>query len=200
MPNNLTDVNAFTTPVQVPAGSDPRALTYLLTAFQALANRTHYLNKLANDVTERTFVVSPHQAQFQLSNAPSWTRGNSSLTSAANSSPLYLNLDFLPNGAVLKRVRALVTPGANTMTMDVRSRTLDFVTPGSGSDTGVELAITSSGTTLQVLTTSLLSETINRSGGKSYSVVVTSNSAGLSSPDTLWGFQIVADLVGIGAF
>ena len=25
-------------------------------------------------------------------------------------------------------------------------------------------------------------------------------SAGLSSPDTLWGFQIVADLVGIGAF
>lgn len=46
MPNNLTDVNAFTSPVQVPAGSDPRGLTYLLTAFQALANRTHYLNEL----------------------------------------------------------------------------------------------------------------------------------------------------------
>lgn len=45
MPNNLTDVNAFTSPVVVPAGSDDAGLTYLLTAFQALANRTHYLNE-----------------------------------------------------------------------------------------------------------------------------------------------------------
>lgn len=196
MPANLTDANAFTSPVQVPAGSDPRALTYLLTAFQALANRTHYLNKLANDVTERTFVVSPHQAQF----TTGWTRGNTSLTSTSNSAVLYLNLDFLPNGAVLKRVRALVTPGANTMNMDIRNRTLDFTTPGSGTDTGVELGLVTSGTALQVLTTTALSETINRVSGKNYVAILTANSGAAGANDTLWGFQIVADLVGIGAF
>lgn len=196
MPTNITDVNAFTTPVQAPAGSDDADLTYVLTALQALANRTHYLNKLANDVTERTFVVSPHQAKM----TTGWTRGNTSLTSVANNAPLYLDLDFLPNGAVLKHVRALVTPGANTMGMEVRNRTLDFITPGSGSDIGVELGITTSGTALQVLTTSLLSETINRSGGKNYVAVITANSGAGASNDTLWGFQIVADLTGIGAF
>ena len=49
MPANLTDVNAFTTPVQVPVGGDAAGLTYLLTAFQALANRTNYLNLLRAD-------------------------------------------------------------------------------------------------------------------------------------------------------
>ena len=196
MPANITDVNAFTSPVQVPSGSDPAGLTYILTAAQALANRTHYLNKQISDVTERTFVVSPHQAQF----TAGWTRGNSSLTSTANSALLYLNLDFLPNGSVLKRVRALVTPGANTMSMDIRSRTLDFTTPGSGTDVGVELAITSSGTAIQVMTTALLSETIDRVGGKNYVAKLTANSGAGASNDTLWGFQIVADLVGIGAF
>lgn len=200
MPANLTDVDTYTTPVQVPSGSDDAGLTYLLTAFQALANRTNYLAQRTVVINERTFVVSPHRAQFQLSGAPSWTRGNSSLASAANSSPLYLPLDWLPTGSVIKRVRALVTPGANTMTLDVRSRTLDFTTPGSGSDTGIELGITSSGTTLQVLTTTALSETVDHTSGKHYVAVVTSNSAGLSSPDTLWGFQIVADLIGNGAY
>ena len=200
MPANLTDADTYTTPIQVPAGSDAAGLTYLLTAFQGLANRTNYLAARTVAITERTFVVSPHRAQLPESNAPSWTRGNSSLTSAANSSPLYLPLDFLPTGSVIKRVRALVTPGANTMSMDIRSRTLDFITPGSGSDVGVELGLTTSGTTLQVLTTTLLSETVNHTTGKSYVAVITSNSAGLSSPDTLWGFQIVADLVGNGAY
>ena len=164
MPANLTDTDAFTSPVQVPAGSDPRALTYLLTAFQALANRTHYLNKLANDVTERTFVVSPHQAQF----TTGWTRGNTSLTSTSNSA-----VGRLP---------------------------LDFTTPGSGTDIVVELGLVTSGTALQVLTTTALSETINRVSGKNYVAILTANSGAAGANDTLWGFQIVADLVGIGAF
>ena len=196
MPANLTDVNAYTTPVQVPAGSDPRALTYLLTAFQALANRTHYLNKLANDVTERTFVVSPHAAQF----TSGWARANTTLTSTSNGAVLYLPLDFLPTGAVLKRVRALLTPGANTMGMGVLSRTLDFVTPGSGTETAVETGLATSGTTLQVLTTALLSETISRTSGKHYIAVVNANSGAGASNDTLFGFQIVADLAGNGDY
>lgn len=197
MPNNLTDVNAFTTPVQVPAGSDDAGLTYLLTAFQALANRTNYLNKLANDVTERTFVVSPHIATY----VSGWYPGGTGVMECtANSSDITVALDFLPHGSVLKRVRALVTPGANTMGMQIRSRELDFTTPGSGSNTAIETGLVSSGTALQVISSSLLSETIDRTSGKIYRVIVTSNSNASVSTDQLFGFQIVADLVGIGAF
>ena len=196
MPANLTDVDAFTSPVQVPAGSDDAGLVYLLTAFQALANRTHYLNERQNTVTSRTFTVSPFQSVW----ASGWTLASTSLTGTANSAVLRLPLDFLPNGSVLKKVEALVTPGANTMSMDVYTRTLDFTTPGSGSDTAVETAITSSGTTLQVLASSTLTETIDRSGGKHYAVQLTANSGAGASNDTLWGFQITAELAGIGAF
>lgn len=192
MPNNLTDVNAFTSPIVVPAGSDDAGLTYLLTAFQALANRTEYLRQRVAVVTERTFVVSPHRAQFD----SGWTRGPVAAVSTSNSAVVYLDLDFLPDGAVLKRVRALVTPGANTMSMDLRTRTLDFVTPDKGSNTGIELGITSSGTSLQVITTTALTETIDRLGGKFYSVTLTANSGAGASNDTLWGFQIVADFAG----
>lgn len=198
MPNNLTDVNAFTSPVQVPAGSDDAGLTYLLTAFQALANRTHYLNKLANDVTERTFVVSPWQCVWNTG----WTPAESSLLGTTNSAELRMALDFLPNGAVLKRIRALVTPGANTMDLVLSKRTLTFTgTPASGSNTNVFIGA-SSGTSLQVIDADLTSvpETIDRVGGTHYSLQLTANSGAGASNDTLWGFQIVADLVGIGAF
>jgi len=195
MPANLTDVDTYTTPVQVPAGSDPRALTYLLTAFQALANRTHFLALRTVVVVERTFVVSPHRAQF----TTGWTRSNNTLTSTSNNAPLYLPLDFLPTGSVIKRVKALVTPGANTMGLELRSRTLDFTTPGSGSDILIE-TVTTSGTSLQVLTTTPQSETVNHTSGKHYVAVVTANSGAGASNDTLFGFQIVADLIGNGAY
>lgn len=196
MPANLTDVDTYTTPVQVPAGSDAAGLTYLLTAFQALANRTNYLAQRTVVINERTFVVSPHRAQF----VSGWTRGNNALTSTSNSAALYLPLDFLPTGSVIKRVRALVTPGANTMGMELRSRTLDFTTPADGGDVAIETGLVTSGTTLQVLTTTALSETVNHTAGKHYVAVVTANSGAGASNDTLFGFQIVADLVGNGAY
>jgi hypothetical protein len=168
---------------------------YLLTAIQALANRTHYLNKLANDVTERTFTVSPFAASY----SSGWTVSGSTLLGTSNNAELRLHLDFLPNGAVLKRVRALVTPGANVMGMALRYRTNDFITPGT-SDTGVETGIASSGTSLQVMTTSLLSETIARASGNNHVAYISANSGAGASNDTLWGFQVVADLTGIGAF
>lgn len=46
MPTNLTDVSAFTDPVQVPTAGDPVSSgpgSYLRTALQSLANRTRYL-------------------------------------------------------------------------------------------------------------------------------------------------------------
>lgn len=40
MPGNLTDLNAFTSPITVPADGDAEAAASVITAFQALANRT----------------------------------------------------------------------------------------------------------------------------------------------------------------
>lgn len=198
MPANITDVDAFTTPVVVPVGSDAAGLTYITPAYQALANRTHYLNKLANDVTTRTFVVSPWECTW----TSGWTPSASSLLSTTNSAELRMSLDFLPNGALLRRIRVLVTPGANTMDVTLSKRTLTFTgSPSAGSNTNVFIGA-SSGTALQAIDIDLtgLEETIDRAGGTHFSLQLTANSGAGASNDTLWGFQIVADLVGIGAF
>lgn len=46
MPQNITDVYAFTAPVVVPVDADPATASSVNTAFQALSNRTKYLNDL----------------------------------------------------------------------------------------------------------------------------------------------------------
>ena len=198
MPANLTDVDAYTTPVQVPVGSDPRGLTYLLTAFQALANRTHYLANRTTVVAERTFVVSPWQCSWNAG----WTPSASSLLSTSNAATLRMSLDFLPTGSVLKRMRVLVTPGAGTMDFVLSRRTLTFTgTPSAGSDVSVFVGA-SSGTSLQAIDVDLtgFEETMDRTAGKHYSIQLTANASAGASNDTLWGFQIVADIAGIGAF
>lgn len=197
MSTNLSESDAFTANVQVPEDSDSAGLQFLLTAFQALANRTKFLNTRGPLVAERTFVISPFAAKW----SSGWTPSDTSLLATTNSATLRLPLDFLPSGSVLKRVRALVTPGApgvQTMTMDLYTRTVSFTGPSAGSNTGIELGVASSSNSLQVLTTSLLSETINRVGGKNYAVHLTACSSAGSNNDTLWGFQIVADVPAAG--
>lgn len=46
MPQNITDVNAFTSPIVAPADGDPEGASSVLSGFQALANRTAFLNQL----------------------------------------------------------------------------------------------------------------------------------------------------------
>mgnify|MGYP003521142577 CR=1 FL=1 len=197
MPANLTDANAFTSPVQVPAGSDPRALTYLLTAFQALANRTHYLNERVATMADRSFVVSPFSGVWE----EGWTPAESSLLGTMNNAEWRMALDFLPTGSILKRVQVLVTPGANTMDLVLSRRTLAFGTPGAGSDVPVFTA-TSSGTSIQVMDADLtpFPETIDRTSGKHYSLQIRANSGAGASNDTLWGVLITASLAGNGAY
>lgn len=194
MPENLTDADTFTDPVAVPTGGDSQTAASAKTPWQALANRTRYLYARGPLVAERTFVISPFAAKW----SSGWTLSDTKLIATSNSATLRLPIDFLPSGSVLKRVRALVTPGAGTMTMDVYTRTIDFAGPGAGTNASVELAITSSGTTLQVMTTSLLSETIARTTGKNYGIHLTANASAGASNDTLYGFQIVADVPAAG--
>lgn len=43
MPQNITDADTWTTPIVMPADTDPADLTYIATAVQGLANRTRFL-------------------------------------------------------------------------------------------------------------------------------------------------------------
>ena len=194
MPANITDVDAFTSPIVVPLASEAAELGPLVTAYQSLANRTRYLYNIVVEPVTIAFSVSPFAGTWETG----WTIGNTVLQGTSDSAIQELPLDFLPDGAVLKRVRALVTPGANTMSLGLRTRTMDFATPAAGSNTVVE-TVTTSGTAIQVLTTSELTETIDRAAGKYYSARLTANSAAGSSLDILYGWQIEAILAGSGA-
>ena len=51
MPQNITDSNAFTTPIVAPADGDAGLASSVLTGFQGLANRTYYLQQLLSGVS-----------------------------------------------------------------------------------------------------------------------------------------------------
>lgn len=58
MPTNLTDVDAFTSPVVVPSRTDPRSFSLISAFVQALANRTRYLFNRANQVARVAVIGS----------------------------------------------------------------------------------------------------------------------------------------------
>ena len=194
MPANITDADSFTSPVVVPLSSEAAALGPLVDAYQALANRTRYLYNIVANPGTLAFTVSPFAGTW----TTGWTPSDTSLLATSNSAVQKLALDFLPDGAVLKYVRALVTPGANTMSWSIAHRTIAFGTPDAGSNTVIETGSTS-GTSLQVIETTVMTETIAKSSGKFYEFTLTANSAAGGSNDTLWGWQIEAVLAGSGA-
>lgn len=113
MPTNLTDVDAFTSPVAIPTDGDTRNAASVLPAFQALADRTRYLNNLVNPSgVARTIVLSP----MALANANGgW--GPDALGSLTNAEALTaggkLTLDLgrlLPTGCQTTSIEAMVTP------------------------------------------------------------------------------------------
>lgn len=173
MPANLTDANAFTSPVQVPAGSDPRALTYLLTAFQALANRTNYLNKLLTDVVARrvVFALPTTVDGFELTgNDAVWSAGGSGSTAS-------FDLATLPDGATVTAVRFLVVPsGSGIMTGLLTARTgRNFTTPNAGTSATVATStLAGPGTSVTVIALTGLTAAVDKTNGKSLIAVLTS--------------------------
>lgn len=142
MPTNLTDVNTFTTPVAVPAGSDTRNAASVQTPFQAVANRTHYLNERVKaalggatgagewtyegGVRSRTKTLDLHSAISQRrvsGGALYWQPDNAAGTNetfwestvdGVDATPTgFLYLPVrLPDGCLLNTASVLVNPGA----------------------------------------------------------------------------------------
>lgn len=73
MPTNLTDVDAFTDPVQVPTDGDPvesGPASYLRAGLQALSNRTRYAYNLLTNGVQRVRVVASTSALKALATPP----------------------------------------------------------------------------------------------------------------------------------
>jgi hypothetical protein len=87
------------------------------------------------------------------------------LTATTNSAEASLDLaPYLPTGAVVTRVKALVDPGtANTMTLAMSSRTYDFTTPAAASHILVfSYATPSPGGAIQNIDPGAFTETIDK--------------------------------------
>lgn len=73
MPTNITDVDAFTDPVQVPTDGDPvesGPASYLRAGLQALSNRTRYAYNLLTNGVQRVRVVASTVALKALAAPP----------------------------------------------------------------------------------------------------------------------------------
>lgn len=183
MPQDITDVDEFTDPVQAPADGDAlNAASIVPTAIQRLANRTRNLanrtgggdgtSEWAYDDAPRERVQVIAGSRFQLvgtsSSNSDWYTPGSSARSRVNSSLCYLDLSrILPADATLTRVRAMVKPGAarasgNRMGMKVTVQSPNFAGPSPGSPLDVFSYVYDDGTTnTQVLDSGVISQTVN---------------------------------------
>jgi hypothetical protein len=100
---------------------------------------------------------------------------------------------FLPNGCTVLTLRALVDPGAgNTMEIDISKRTLDFVTPGIGSQVFIAEDYPSSGASLQSIyidAAGWAGEVVSKSSGEILMFTLTAGAANVN-PDIFYGVQL----------
>lgn len=167
MPVNITDVSTFTDPIVAPADADPADRTYVVTIAQGLSNRTRKLWDMVGGAPgDKTIYIGPTCARYH----SSWVQGIFAYAqSGANDAALHVDLaDFLPSGAVLKEVHALVKPGAaraggDRMLMKVFRQDL---TAFPGADpTLTQLGVDQEdggGNTRQLISQAGLTETIDR--------------------------------------
>lgn len=176
MPKNLTDVDAFTSPVAVPVDSDTANAASVETGFQALSDRTRYVYNVLNN---EEWVTSPASRYLVLAAAGlfagqnGWQSASAGFASIAlstvDNAGAHLTLNrVLPSDAVLDRVDVLVNPGAARASGSNMSVSLwempayDFGSPPAA-PTGNLLADVEDDTTtaLQVITLSGLAYTLD---------------------------------------
>lgn len=151
MPQDVVETSEFIFPVQVPAGTDPAGLQYLLTAFQNLVNRTNFLKGRADLALSRLGEVDPneewvytdaaglpavrgrvtviHAFNGMVLSGTATSEAGGGLIIQSNYAKVVFDLSgFLPDGAMVNGVRALVKPGIARATLaDRMSLSLDDV-------------------------------------------------------------------------
>lgn len=113
MPVNITDVNAFTTPVTAPAGGDARSAASVTVGLQALANRTANL-RARLDAPEQTanIAISANQSAF----APTgWATAD--VVRLNPTGPGFALLGLSASAATVKRKTLVNIDSTNTITL-----------------------------------------------------------------------------------
>lgn len=203
MPKNLTDVSAFTAPVVVPVDADLANALSVETPFQALANRGRYLLNVLEatqalpglprtvDIPGSGFVPG------STSGAADWEiLDGGELLSRVNLPKAFCDIrGLLPHGATLISVLAMWTPGAartgtSRMRFSFMERTLDWDTPGNGTESPVvDFRDFGSITTLHVSASGVITTAINSQKQQFFRVVGGSDAG--SNNDIFNGVRLV---------
>lgn len=217
MPTDIVDVDAFTSPVTVPADGDPlNSASVVGTAFQRLANRTRNLaNRTGEDdglsefkysgaVRERTIMIHPSRG----AQGSGWDPGVFGVppnegwryASQANFAQWIFPLGkALPYAALLKSARVMVAPGAmrtgtNRMSIAYFETVINF---GALTETynGPLGEVFDDGTTdRQNIPLTIGSPLfISQAAGGQYVIVVTAGSTAGASSDDIIGLELVFD-------
>lgn len=136
MPKNIVDLHEFTTPVQVPVGTDPRNAASVETPFQALANRTEFLRERIQPQRTVELRLSLYEA---IQHGPwTWSTpfGNYLETSDSSlgTALVWPLRGRIPTGAEIQTIQAIVDMGEAAtagMTLRVLARSFNFSTPST---------------------------------------------------------------------
>lgn len=200
MPKNLTDVNAFTSPVVVPVDADARNALSAEVGFQPLADRTHYLHKILTDNPGQVTVAAFQQIRYiggigvstHVGAFADWTEVSAGYKSQVNSARLLYDLTkSLGRSETLQRVRALVNPGvaragANRMLMTLfgHSYGASFAAPTGPTFTSHATQYDDATTNLQWLTMDLTGAPIAVASDVTWGLeIIAGNDAGTNKDD-----------------
>lgn len=216
MPTVITEASTFDTPLNTNADGDPvNAANMLANCNQGLANRTLNLadrtggaggtGEFLYDDGARSRILVLAGVRFQLvgTGAPDWDDlGGGIARSNANGGIATLDLSrILPHGAVLTRVKAIVTPGiaratvGNRMSLQLDSRTPDFSTPAGGGTAAEFTLVRDDGTAnIQVLDSTAFTMTVDSI--KLHYLTIAAGNDGATNTDLFYAVQLSFDDIG----
>lgn len=219
MPQNVTDVDAFTDPITAPAGADVRDSASVLQIAQKLANRTRWLANMLGGVLGTGEWTYKGGARTRKILVPMWSGigdyDSNSWLKAADPTAAYswgkkdvattTRLVFPINALLrdlmtIESIKMLCTPGsgrvAGNMAIGLYYSNPNHETPGVPTVTTVGSPASSSGTSIQVVTFNGGSHQVSREGasGRDYFILITGTDAttltGGGGLDLVYGVEL----------
>lgn len=194
-------------PVECPEGGvDLRKAITVEVGLQALLNRIAEAEKYINaghvyptPLPVRTVTIDPARGFRQDSFAdPDWkVSDQGEMTAVANGVTLWIPLDgIVPDGAEVTKLEALVNPGearsgGSRMWVGLYERTINWSSPSAGSAASqIGFNYDDTTTNLQVIPTSTISYTMDKSSGKIAWMTVSAGNTAATFNDKLYAVRI----------
>jgi hypothetical protein len=126
---------------------------------------------------------------------PNITTDAGTLSCATDSAPIVFDLSWLPDGATLTKVRALIDPGAarvgtGRMNLRVQKRTVSLSSPSAGTNSDVCSVFDDATANRQVIDSGAISELVDKAGGKLMVATIVSGNTSSGSIDSLEAIEV----------